>query len=1238
MNRASDDRIRFLFDIRPKFREHLARAVGDVGDAPVHHENLAVVGHHDVLRLEVAVNHSAIMRVRERIADFDQHLKQGEKRLPVQAAGLEFRDEFLEVGPFDPLHREEKMARLVEAEVVNRNNVRVIQRGGDLDLAHEFVHNFMVVEQVRMKRLARDVPQQCLVKNRLHVRHPTGPKQPAGDQTRVRRTIEDSLELRERLSRDRVGIHGSINEPQARRSQRFLFRRRFRSATLRARMRANEPLHPFRPLKHRKETRKTPREIRMTKSWHLDRRTLLRGAGASLALPFLECMGETTPSGELPKRFCSMYFPFGASTPPDEHEDRNWGFLPTGEGRDFQFTESTKALEPHRDQVAFLQGLSHPNGRSMGGHDTADIFLTAAKLKGSDLKNSISIDQVIAGQTDGETRFSSLTISSDGGVGEPTRSSTLSFSRTGQPIPALNQPRMIFDQLFGKNSDSLADQRRQLLNSGTMLDRVLDHSKTVRGSLGKQDQEKFDEYLDSVRQIEQRVERSQQWLEIPKPEVDASGLHLDADDNTPRELVQTIYDLIFLAFQTDSTRVATYQLGSMNGATSMAGKFPQLLGIGPNMHGVAHGAGKAGGFKRQGEWDQFLASQLAYFMDRLGSTPEGEGSLLDRTVIFYGSSNSRTHNNTNYPLVLAGGRDLGLRGGALHKFDAQTPLSNLFVSVLNKFGVEGESFVTERARVRVLDAGSGLHLPDVVDDVSIATTLSWSATGDGFYYFRSPLTRSAGATETRRVPGGLWFHRLGTEQGDDVAIVRQSPGDRHVYRPAITSDGERLVVSRREGTATSTTMRVFELDDPDATPIALFDDFDARFIYLGNKGTRLYFQTNFQAPNGRVVAVDLLEPDQIVEVIPETGLPMLAGSNVGGDVLGYFGGHFVLGYLQDGLADVRIYTEDGTFTRTLELPPGSSMWGALDNVPGQSHVTVSLLNPFSPGHVVSFDAKNGVLQDELTAEVGVKVGDFTVKRVFVNSDDGTRVPMSVVHRKNINLDGSNPALIYGYGMHKWVSLLFYQAHIVHWLELGGVYAMPAIRGGGEYGDAWHDAGIKINRQNAIDDFVAAGRWLIDNGYTSPKKLAANGGSASGALAGMIALRHGDVFAATTVDYPIADLVRAPLYGNGIMLVDEYGSIDDPEESRELIWQSPYHQVAAEHCYLPSLIMVGEDDKVALPLHGYKLAAALQFSQRCDNPVLLYRMPDTGHNYGLSATSFADNTAIQIAFLREVLGF
>jgi hypothetical protein len=225
-----------------------------------------------------------------------------------------------------------------------------------------------------------------------------------------------------------------------------------------------------------------------------------------------------------------------------------------------------------------------------------------------------------------------------------------------------------------------------------MLDRVLEHSRSVRRRLGKQDQQKFDEYLASVRQIEQSVERSRRWLEVPKPQVDEVGLSLDADDTTPKELIQTMFDLMFLAFQTDSTRVATYQIGNMNGATSIAGKFPQLVGIGKTMHQLAHGAGKGQGGQQLGEWHQFLTDQTARFLTRLKETEEGDGTLLDHTVLLYGSSNSQTHRNANYPLALAGGSGLNLNHGSLLKLNDSTPMSNVFVTVLKQMGIQTEAF------------------------------------------------------------------------------------------------------------------------------------------------------------------------------------------------------------------------------------------------------------------------------------------------------------------------------------------------------------------------------------------------------------------------------------------------------------------------------------------------------------------------------------------------------------------
>jgi hypothetical protein len=271
-------------------------------------------------------------------------------------------------------------------------------------------------------------------------------------------------------------------------------------------------------------------------------------------------------------------------------------------------------------------------------------------------------------------------------------------------VPALHNPRLVYNRLFGKEDKNINSRRQELENSDHMLDLVLEHSKSVRRKLGKQDQDKFDEYLQSVRQIEQRIERSEKWLDIPKPEIDITGLHLDADDKTPGELIKTMLDLMFLAIQTDSTRFLTYQMGNMNGATSIATKFPSLLGFGKNQHSLAHGWNKPGGAEALGKWDRFRAEQLSYFLQRLHDTRENEGTLLDHTMVLYGSSNSTTHNNTNYPLVVAGGDELGLKHGAYHRFGSDVPLSNLFVTMANRLGMPGSRFVDSTGEMTELIA------------------------------------------------------------------------------------------------------------------------------------------------------------------------------------------------------------------------------------------------------------------------------------------------------------------------------------------------------------------------------------------------------------------------------------------------------------------------------------------------------------------------------------------------------
>jgi len=430
----------------------------------------------------------------------------------------------------------------------------------------------------------------------------------------------------------------------------------------------------------------------MQKAWHFNRRTFLHGTGITLALPWLECMAQADDAVDVPARLASVYFPFGVSLPSDKSQHADWNWFPKPVENTFQFRNSLKSLEPLRQQVTVLGGLSHPAGRKMGGHDTGDIFLTGASFKGTTYRNSISLDQYIASHIGDQTRFGSLVLSSDGGVGEPTRSTTLSFTGQGRPVPAISSPRQIFDRLFGEGDASSRNQRRLLENTGSMLDLVLENSRSMKSRLGKQDQRKLDEYLSSIRDIEQRVNRSQAWLDIPKPAVAEDAANLTADQSSPVEYMQAMYDLIFLAFQTDSTRLATYMLGQVAGATTIANTFPACLGLPGNWHGLAHSAGKNDGAKNLGRFDELLAQQLSRFMTRLNDTPERDGTMLDHTLIFYGSSNSKTHNNNNYPLILAGGGKLGFKHNQYLRLDAKTPLSNVFVTILERMNIPHDGF------------------------------------------------------------------------------------------------------------------------------------------------------------------------------------------------------------------------------------------------------------------------------------------------------------------------------------------------------------------------------------------------------------------------------------------------------------------------------------------------------------------------------------------------------------------
>ncbi len=428
----------------------------------------------------------------------------------------------------------------------------------------------------------------------------------------------------------------------------------------------------------------------------LDRRTFLRGAGVSLALPLLDAMHSRTHAGNAdktpPARMVFLYVPNGVNI-------AKW--VPATPGSDYSLSPTLEALRDHRKEFSILSGLGHPN--SKGGHSGADTFLTAADLEGTpgyDYRNSISIDQFAAETVGLHTRFPSIELSTSGGTGSPGHSHTLAFSRDAVPLPAENSPRAVFERLFVNDTgESRAAKQRRFEEDRSILDALLGQSRQLENRLGTRDRQKLDEYLTSVREVERRVKRAESWMDVPKPEVDAKSLALDArpEERGDRQTYERVmYDLICLALQTDVTRVVSFALGREAG-----GGYFSELGLSANHHELSHHGGDKDMLEGLFKIDRFHLEQLAYFLGKLKSQQEGEDALLDRTMILYGSGmNSGAgggHSPKNLPLLFAGGRKLGLKLSSHLAFaEDSTPLSNVFVTMLQGMGLEHDRFVDSR--------------------------------------------------------------------------------------------------------------------------------------------------------------------------------------------------------------------------------------------------------------------------------------------------------------------------------------------------------------------------------------------------------------------------------------------------------------------------------------------------------------------------------------------------------------
>lgn len=443
------------------------------------------------------------------------------------------------------------------------------------------------------------------------------------------------------------------------------------------------------------------------KSGNLTRREMLKGGGVALALPFLDSLAWATGAktgGQPPKRMVISYIAYGVYDPKAGHHgvvkdanwtgDRhNWSWYPRYDSGPLELKNASEAFAPLSNYVTYCRGLDHAGGHRMGGHSSGDVFATGADMSGLESKNNISIDQVAAKMNGHLTRYPSLVLGTEGGTGSYGMAKTLSHYGPGKPIPTLHRPQDIFNGLFRPYANqSVNDVRAQLKKEASMLDLMMENYKQLHGHLGVEDRSKMEEYLESIRAMEQRVERTSEWTHQPLPKIDTKGMNFEVSYNDPTEYIRCMYDVMFLALQADMTRYATLLLESEHSTGNTVGNFAKkIFDYTGSTHDIAHKRPEAESIK----WEKWRAEQHAYFLKRLHDTPEGNGNMLDNTVVLWGSAHPHeSHNNMNYPVQIAGGNKLGLKHGMMHDFTGakKVPLANLFVTMLNAVGAPVEKF------------------------------------------------------------------------------------------------------------------------------------------------------------------------------------------------------------------------------------------------------------------------------------------------------------------------------------------------------------------------------------------------------------------------------------------------------------------------------------------------------------------------------------------------------------------
>jgi prolyl oligopeptidase len=533
---------------------------------------------------------------------------------------------------------------------------------------------------------------------------------------------------------------------------------------------------------------------------------------------------------------------------------------------------------------------------------------------------------------------------------------------------------------------------------------------------------------------------------------------------------------------------------------------------------------------------------------------------------------------------------------------------------------------------RVRNTASGRDTDDVLVGTKF-TPVSWSRDGMGFYYSRYPADAAGGYDDSKQV--AVYYHLLGTPQSADQQIYAITDHPTRDPYAELTPDGRFLILGIEDGYETNglyyqrlTTARSGE-------EIRLLDRWDGRYEFLGAVGEVFYLLTTQSAPRGRIIAVSLgaPEPGDWREVIPESSAAIASAALIGG--------RLVLEYVQDAHAVLRLYNLEGKALAIEELPGQGSVTG-FPGTPDDPETFLSYTDFSTPRTVLRLDTATGTLSPVAAGKPAVAADRFVTRQVFYTSRDGTRVPMHIVHRKDLVLDGQQPTVLYGYGGFNVSLMPAYSAARMAWIEAGGVYAQANLRGGGEYGEAWHLAGTRLNKQNVFDDFIAAAEWLIANGVSSPAQLAIWGGSNGGSLVGAVLNQRPELFAAAVPAVGVLDMLRYQTASlNARKWGSDFGLSEDPVEFAALRAWSPYHNIRAGHCYPSVLIQADANDDRVVAWHSYKYAAALQAAQSavagCDRPVLLRTETRSGHGAGASVSKLVDEYADQWAFVAAATG-